>query len=168
MFLNKCISVLRSMRKSYVSRVCFFLIKAQIDVNGNKKSVEVIRKKKLKLKIKKTRISTKNKLHKKKKIKKKAKKVSAKKFSLKTDEKILELINNPNLNEELSRIKVSVNTFENAIKRIDPYITNDQVKLYTRWLLRNLDSQSSKEINMKLIVTDLVKTNVIFHYEESK
>ena len=61
-----------------------------------------------------------------------------------------------------------MNTFENAIKRIDPYITNDQVKLYTRWLLRNLDSQSSKEINMKLIVTDLVKTNVIFHYEESK
>jgi predicted nucleic acid-binding Zn-ribbon protein len=158
MFINKCISILRSIRKSYVSRLCFFLIKAQIDVNDNKKSVEDSRKKKLNLKRKKKIIFTK-----KKKIKKKAKKVSAKKFSLNTDEKILELLNNPYLNEELSRIKVSVNTFENAIKRIDPCITNDQVKLYTKWLLRNLDSHSSKEINMKLIVSDLVKTNVIFH-----
>jgi len=157
MFLNKCICVLRSIRKSFVSRLCFYLIKAQLDVNSNKKkkksSIEISNKKQLNNK----------KLILKRKKKKLKKKSTIKKLSLNSDEKILELINNVNLIEELSRVKVSVATFEHAIKQIDPNITNDELNAHTKWLLRNLDSQSTKEINMKLIVTELVKTNVLFH-----
>ena len=155
-FLNKVLRMLHAIRRDYVARICFYLIKKQVIANQlckeNKKSVEL----KSNLKLKK----------KKKKLKKKS---SVKKkdltLDLSLDENIFKLIEDESLLDELTKIRVSLSSLEEVFKEIDPNITDDEIARYTKWVLRGMNSSpiQLKDLNVKLLITELVKTSVYFH-----
>ena len=164
-FLNKFLRILSSIRRDYVSRICFCLIKKQIVANELNKELKksILSKKKLKPKNRKTILNNSTQA----KMKKFKKKISLKNIQpnldLTLDENIFKIIEDEKLVEELYKIKVSLSNFEESIKEIDPKIPNNEIKRYTNWLLRNLNLQEPKEINIKLIITELVNTVVFFH-----
>ena len=78
---------------------------------------------------------------------------------------IFKLIEDESLLDEITKIRVSLSSLEEAFREIDPNISDQEMKRYTKWLLRGLGTAPSqlKDLNVKLIITELVNTSVYFH-----